>query len=107
MGVEHGDGGEGLRNDKVHSFITPYYKYVAFRLAMGGTVGLLLSVLLCVDGIYQGFNLELWIFTAIFMSISILVTFFSLRWLFLHRQKGPENGGVEPPDSIPPSEQSQ
>lgn len=98
MGVENGDGEERLENRKTRSVITPIYRYLAFRLAVSGSVGLLLSILLFLDGIYQDFNLELWIFVGLFTSISLLVTFFSLRWLFRHRERKPGNDVAGHPD---------
>jgi len=97
---EHGDEEGQLQSDKGNSLISSFYAYLALRLAIGGTVGLLLSGLLCVEGIYQDFNLELWILVSVLISISLLVSFFSWRWLFLHRRSGSGNGGVSPPDSI-------
>jgi len=91
--VEDEDNGGRLQSKRIPSLIIPIYKYLAFRLAIGGSVGFLLSILLCVDGIYQNFNLELWIFTGLFMLLSLLVALFSWRWLFLHRQSGSGSGG--------------
>ncbi|MBN2025156.1 MAG: hypothetical protein JW854_00135 [Actinobacteria bacterium] len=100
MGPEHEDS-EGRPQGRGGSpLITPVYNYLALRLAMGGTVGVLLSIFLCVDGIFQDFNLELWIFTGIFFLVSLLMAIFSWRWLFLHRKKGSKNGEAGPPDSI-------
>lgn len=104
MGFEREDEQEEtegrLQGEKDNPLITSIYRYLAFRLAIGGTVGLLLSVLLCVEGIYQGFNLELWILAGVLISVSLLVSLFSWRWLFLHRRSGYGNGGASPPDSI-------
>jgi hypothetical protein len=97
MGLEHEDNEVQLQSKRVPSLITSIYKYLALRLAIGGSVGLLLSILLCVDGIYQDFNLELWIFTGIFMFVSLVVAFFSWRWLFLHRgNRVPEASAADP-----------
>lgn len=104
MGLEHEDNEGQPQGKGGSSLVAPVYRYLALRLALGGTVGLLLSILLCVDGIYQDFNLELWIFAGIFFSFSLLVAFFSWRWLFLHRRSGSANDGVGPPDSIRSSE---